>query len=311
MRAGLIASLVVHVVVLVAGAVSLNFGKELTTAPVDSLPVDLVPVSELTKLQLGTKEAKEIKEAALQPTKKPAEKPEPEKKTGEAKKEVKKVQEAAREVQQAETPPLPPEPAEPEPAPKEVPKEKAPAETAELGPEVEKTEKPKQVVKVRPRSKPKPPVRPKAPKKEEPKKKEDFNSKMAALLNKTNAKSSGTAKSAKPASLGSDLGQTNVKMSQSELDALRGQVARCWNPPVGAAGAEDLTVRLQFNLSRTGEVEGQMKVLNSSSNPTFRAAASSAERAVYRCGPYSLPAAKYDAWKTVILNFDPRDMLGY
>ncbi|KZK98373.1 MULTISPECIES: hypothetical protein [Pseudovibrio] len=311
MRAGLIASLVVHVVVLVAGAVSLNFGKELNTAPVDSLPVDLVPVSELTKLQLGTKEAKEIKEAALQPTKKPAEKPEPEKKTGEAKKEVKKVQEAKKEVQQAETPPPPPEPAEPEPAPKEVPKEKAPAETAELGPEVEKTEKPKQVVKVRPRSKPKPPARPKAPKKEEPKKKEDFNSKMAALLNKTNAKSSGTAKSAKPASLGSELGQTNVKMSQSELDALRGQVARCWNPPVGAAGAEDLTVRLQFNLSRTGEVEGQMKVLNSSSNPTFRAAASSAERAVYRCGPYSLPAAKYDAWKTVILNFDPRDMLGY
>jgi outer membrane biosynthesis protein TonB len=311
MRAGLIASLVVHVVVLVAGAVSLNFGKELNTAPVDSLPVDLVPVSELTKLQLGTKEAKEIKEAALQPTKKPAEKPEPEKKTGEAKKEVKKVQEAKKEVQQAETPPPPPEPAEPEPAPKEVPKEKAPVETAELGPEVEKTEKPKQVVKVRPRSKPKPPARPKAPKKEEPKKKEDFNSKMAALLNKTNAKSSGTAKSAKPASLGSELGQTNVKMSQSELDALRGQVARCWNPPVGAAGAEDLTVRLQFNLSRTGEVEGQMKVLNSSSNPTFRAAASSAERAVYRCGPYSLPAAKYDAWKTVILNFDPRDMLGY
>ncbi|MGH0001638.1 cell envelope biogenesis protein TolA [Pseudovibrio ascidiaceicola] len=311
MRAGLIASLVVHVVVLVAGAVSLNFGKELNTAPVDSLPVDLVPVSELTKLQLGTKEAKEIKEAALQPTKKPAEKPEPEKKTGEAKKEVKKVQEAKKEVQQAETPPPPPEPAEPEPAPKEVPKEKAPVETAELGPEIEKTEKPKQVVKVRPRSKPKPPARPKAPKKEEPKKKEDFNSKMAALLNKTNAKSSGTAKSAKPASLGSELGQTNVKMSQSELDALRGQVARCWNPPVGAAGAEDLTVRLQFNLSRTGEVEGQMKVLNSSSNPTFRAAASSAERAVYRCGPYSLPAAKYDAWKTVILNFDPRDMLGY
>ncbi|WP_057461979.1 hypothetical protein [Pseudovibrio sp. POLY-S9] len=311
MRAGLIASLIVHVVVLVAGAVSLNFGKELTTAPVDSLPVDLVPVSELTKLQLGTKEAKEIKEAALQPTKKPAEKPEPEKKTGEAKKEVKKVQEAKKEVQQAETPPPPPEPAEPDPAPKEVPKEKAPAETAELGPEIEKTEKPKQVVKVRPRSKPKPPARPKAPKKEEPKKKEDFNSKMAALLNKTNAKSSGTAKSAKPASLGSELGQTNVKMSQSELDALRGQVARCWNPPVGAAGAEDLNVRLEFNLSRTGEVEGQIKVLNSSSNPTFRAAASSAERAVYRCGPYSLPAAKYDAWKTVILNFDPRDMLGY
>ncbi|KZL20845.1 hypothetical protein PsAD2_01335 [Pseudovibrio axinellae] len=308
MRAGLIASLAVHVVVLVAGAVSLNFGKELPSSLVDSLPVDLVPVSELTKLQLGTKKAIEIKEAALQPTKKPAEKPEPDKKTGEAKKEVKKVQEAAKEVQQAETPPPPP-PSEPEPALKEQPKEKAPSETAELGPDVEKAEKPKPVVKVRPRTKPTPPVRTKRPKKEEPKK--DFNARMAALLNKTNAKSSGTASSAKPASLGSELGQSNVKMSQSELDALRSQVAQCWNPPVGAAGAEDMTVRLQFNLSRTGEVEGQTRVLNSSNNPAFRAAASSAERAVFRCGPYSLPAAKYDAWKTVILNFDPRAMLGY
>ncbi len=311
MRAGLIASLVFHLVLLAAGAVSLNFGKELTNTPVDSLPVDLVPVSELTKLQLGTKEAKEIKEAALQPTKKPAEKPEPEKKTGEAKKEVKKVQEAKREVKKAETPPPPPpEPVKPEPAPKEPPKEKAPAETAELGPEVKKTEKPKKLVKVVPRTKPKAPVRPKKPKKEQPKK-EDFNKRMAALLNKTNAKSSGTAKSAKPASLGSELGQTNVKMSQSELDALRGQVARCWNPPVGAAGAEDLAVRLQFNLSREGAVEGQMRVLNSSNNPAFNAAVSSAERAVLRCGPYALPVAKYEAWKTVVVNFDPREMLGY
>ncbi|KZL13764.1 hypothetical protein [Pseudovibrio sp. Ad37] len=313
MRAGLIASLVVHVVVLVAGAVSLNLGKELNTAPVDSLPVDLVPVSELTKLQLGTKEAKEIKEAALQPTKKPAEKPEPEKKTGEAKKEVKKVQEAKKEVQQAETPPPPPEPAEPEPAPKEVPKEKAPAETAELGPEVEKTEKPKQVVKVRPRSKPKPPARPKAPKKEEPKKKEDFNSKMAALLNKTNAKSSGTAKSAKPASLGSELGQTNVKMSQSELDALRGRIGQCWNPAVGALDAHELNVSVEFKLTRAGEVDGSPRVLNSSSHPAFAASAGAAVRAILRCGPYQdvLPIAKYDAWETVIMNFTPRDMLGY
>lgn len=164
-------------------------------------------------------------------------------------------------------------------------------------------------MKVRPRTKPKVPARPKKPKKEEPKKAPVKS--RTAFLNKINSAVSGTAKSTKPVSLGSERGETNVKMSQSELDALRSQVAQCWNPPVGAAGAEDLTVRLQFNLSRTGEVEGQTQVLNSSNNPAFRAAASSAERAVFRCGPYSLPVAKYDAWKTVILNFDPRDMLGY
>jgi hypothetical protein len=29
-----------------------------------------------------------------------------------------------------------------------------------------------------------------------------------------------------------------------------------------------------------------------------------------RCQPYSLPVAKYDTWQEVIINFDPREMLG-
>jgi TonB family protein len=99
-------------------------------------------------------------------------------------------------------------------------------------------------------------------------------------------------------------------MSQSELDALRGQVAQCWSPPVGAVGAEDLMVRVRFNLSQSGEVSSSPEVMNSSGNPAFNAAASSAVRAIMRCAPYSLPIAKYEAWQEVIINFDPREMLG-
>jgi hypothetical protein len=51
-------------------------------------------------------------------------------------------------------------------------------------------------------------------------------------------------------------------------------------------------------------------VMNSSANPTFGIAAESARRAVLRCAPYSLPAEKYDAWREVIINFDPRELLG-
>lgn len=311
MRAGLIASLVVHGAVLVAGAVTLNFGKELPSTPVDSLPVDLVPVSELTKLRLGSKDAKEIQEVAAQkPTKKPAEKPpEPEKKAGEAKKEVPKAQEQKREAQPATPPPPAPQPEKAESAPK-APEPKVPAEAAEPAPDAKEEAKPKEIVKVRPRTKPKPPANVQRPKTQE-KPKEDFNTRMAALLNKTDKTASGTSSSTTPASLGSELGQTNVTMTQSELDALRGQIARCWNPPVGAAGAENLAVVLEFNLNRSGDVEGRPRVLNTSSHPTFRAAASSAERAVFRCGPYSLPGDKYDAWKTVKINFDPREMLGF
>jgi TonB family protein len=116
--------------------------------------------------------------------------------------------------------------------------------------------------------------------------------------------------SQEPASLGSRQGAQNIRMSQSELDALRGQVAQCWNPPVGAVGAEDLKVRVRFNLSQNGQVSSSPEVLNSSGNPAFGAASSSAVRAIMRCQPYSLPIAKYEAWQEVIINFDPREMLG-
>lgn len=101
-----------------------------------------------------------------------------------------------------------------------------------------------------------------------------------------------------------------MRMSQSELDALRGMVAQCWNPPVGAVGAEDLKVRVRFNLSQDGQVSGQPEVMNSSGNPAFGAASSSAVRAIMRCQPYNLPISKYEAWQEVIINFDPREMLG-
>ena len=58
------------------------------------------------------------------------------------------------------------------------------------------------------------------------------------------------------------------------------------------------------------QVSGQPEVMNSSGNPAFGAASSSAVRAIMRCQPYNLPISKYEAWQEVIINFDPREMLG-
>src|SRR5690606_33231048 len=132
----------------------------------------------------------------------------------------------------------------------------------------------------------------------------------AALLNKVDPSGGGTQSSSKPASLGSARGQSNVQMSQSELDALRSQIAQCWNPPVGAEGASDLAVRLKVSLTPSGDVDAAPQVMNSSGNPLFGIASESARRAVLRCAPYSLPSAKYEAWRAVIINFDPRQLLG-
>jgi len=307
MRVGLIASLAGHSVVLAWGFIALPDAESFPTPSVETLPVELVPISELTQLQLGERDAEEIRDvSALNPAETPAEDvPAPAERPAEN-----------RQVQPtppAPTPPAPtpdptpaPEPvAEPEPAP-------APVADAEPAPEPEPAAEPAPaaepepqpiVTSARPRSKPAPP-RPSQPE-------QDFSTnQIAALLNKVEPAGGASSNSDQPASLGSNRGRENIRMTQSELDALRSQVSQCWNPPVGAAGAEDLNVRVRFNLSQSGEVSGGPEVLNSSSNPAFRAAASSAVRAVMRCAPYSLPVAKYDAWQEVILNFDPRELLG-
>ncbi|MEH0070289.1 energy transducer TonB [Pannonibacter sp. Pt2-lr] len=292
----------------------------------ESLPVDLVPIGEFTQLNKGEKTA-ELKEKPNESTAKEANKkaPEPDKTAGEAKAELQtpptpRPTNQSVAAQEASAPPPTPEPAPVKPAPVKPAAEPAPkAEpepvkqaVAEAAP-AEEAPKPlmSEPVKVTPRSKPTPPKPQQQTAQQQPKKEEKFNpNEISALLNKVDPSGGGTTGAKEAASLGSRTGNNNVKMTVSELDALRGQIAKCWNPPVGAAGAADLAVRLQFNLSLAGEVEGSPRVINSSGNPSFRAASDSAVRAVMRCQPYALPAEKYDAWREVIINFDPSQMLG-
>lgn len=326
MRAGLIASLAGHTALLLWGLIAFPDAKTFDVKPVDSLPVDLVPISELTRLQKGEKDAKEIRET---PSTKPVEKPKQETpKPDDAPGEAKTAQASTPPPTPAPTPepePEKPEPKKPEPKeppapaampappkePKQEPKPVAEAPQPPKEPEPAPVEEPKEIrTTVAPKTKPKPPkpVQQTQTAQQQPKK--DFNTnQIAALLNKVEP-AGGGSQSTQPASLGSPRGEERVQMTQSELDALRGMIARCWSPPVGAIGAEDLKVRLQFSLNQSGEVQGSPEVLNSSSAPGFRAAASSAVRAVMRCAPYSLPIQKYDAWKEVIINFDPREMIG-
>ncbi|TYC52043.1 cell envelope biogenesis protein TolA [Rhodobacterales bacterium] len=317
MRAGLIASLAGHTALLVWGLIAFPDAESFSAPQMETLPVDLVPIEEFTQLRLGERTAEVQEEAALQPADTPdQEPPKPADKPGESRVEQPTPPTPAPaptpqpepEPQPEPTPEPEPEPAptpEPEPAPE--PEQAAePAPAPEPTPQEASPPPPQPIVtSVAPRTKPTPP----RPTPEPPK--DNFDSTdIAALLNKVEpAQQSGNA-TQEPAALGSRQGAQNVRMTQSELDALRGMVARCWNPPVGAVGAENLVVRVRFNLSENGQVSSAPEVINSNGNPAFAAAASSAVRAINRCQPYSLPIAKYEAWQEVIINFDPREMLG-
>ena len=132
---------------------------------------------------------------------------------------------------------------------------------------------------------------------------------VAALLNKEKASGGGAKRSTQEASLGGKKTTGGSKLSQSEMDALRGQVQRCWNIPAGAVDAADLKVSVQFKLDKSGALDGNPEIIaGGGSTGVERAAAEAARRAVVRCAPYALPADKYDAWSDVIVHFDPSDM---
>lgn len=96
--------------------------------------------------------------------------------------------------------------------------------------------------------------------------------------------------------------------------AIRSQVAPCWNPPLGGAEAGRMTVQLRIQMAKDGRVLGAPQVIGqtgvTAANSTYaKAFAESARRAVLRCSPLTLPPDLYDAWKLFELNFDPTKML--
>lgn len=95
--------------------------------------------------------------------------------------------------------------------------------------------------------------------------------------------------------------------------AIRAQIAPCWNPPIGGEDVRNMTVLLRIQLNRSGAVIGVPEVLDQTGvtpgNQSYaRAFAESARRAVIRCAPLELPDEYFDAWKLFELNFDPSKM---
>ncbi|WP_136660922.1 hypothetical protein [Nitratireductor sp. XY-223] len=138
----------------------------------------------------------------------------------------------------------------------------------------------------------------------------DFNAdEIAALLNREDPAGGGAKRSRDEAALGGQRTTTGLQLSQSEMDALRGQIQRCWTIRPGMADGEDVRVRVTMRLDRNGAVEGQPVVETSGGAANIRRVLSGdARRAVLRCAPYDLPTEKYETWADVVVNFDPSQL---
>ncbi len=289
MRNGLLMSAALHGAVLFWAVAAFPTASE-HQADLTPLPVDIVSASELTQIKAGRTDAKKTK-------------PQP-------------------EPQRVEAPPPQRARDSAEPAPKKLAAKPEPK--PESQPRAAKNDGPPPPMPLRrPRSVPKltEPLSPKTrvAKRPEAKAKDFDPDRIAALLNK--APDAGDRRPPAPArkpqrapeppkpAEGRPEGQ-DLRMTMSEIDALRARISQCWNPPVGGLGADAIKVRLRLRLGRDGMLSDRPTVLNGDASPFFQAAADSAVRAVMLCQPYTLPATKYAAWRDMVLNFDPREMFG-
>jgi hypothetical protein len=231
---------------------------------------------------------------------------------------------------QAVAPPPPPPPPTPEP-PKQAEAPK-PAPMPEPVPSPKPLPKPKEVVEApeppKVAEKPKPeakPVPPKTTQRPEEKSKTPSFTDVAALVNKMKAPPAAqpqqapqTASRTPPAAAPRAEGPSNpnLPISMSEKDFIRKQVEDRWQFDIGAKDASNLIVRIRFSLNPDGSLRTQPEIVDQArmylpGQESYRSAAESARRAVLKAVPFQLPPGDKEKWsQDIILNFDPRQMLG-
>ncbi len=219
------------------------------------------------------------------------------------------------------TPP-PPEKKPPPPKPTPAPPPVAPKPDKAPPPPKPKPEPPKQQAKVTPPKKVKQETKPKPVKKKAPKANQDLD--FDSLLKNLSSDAKTMEKNDQPprhvthapppqeasAQPDAPLGD---QLSTSELDALRAQIEKCWNPPAGGKDEDKIVVPIKLVINQDGTV-ASAQVIDSygyyNTNQLWQAVADSALRAVESpsCSPLKLPADKFDQWKLTTLNFSPQDL---
>lgn len=308
MRLGLSISSIGHATLLAWGVLVLP-GATRDLVHQQPLPIDVITMEEYTRITAGVRDA--------EPEATPAT-PEPVEDAAAADRPTDNP--TGREQSAAPEPAAPLEP-EPQPAPVEtaaIPPEALPAPASEPEPApaaAEPAPRPMRTDAPMPRPRPAAPPQHREPERQQaaaPQPERNFDpDRIAALLNRV-PDAGGTVTSdahGDTPGLGMPSG-TDDRLSIGEIDALRRQISRCWNPPVGVIEAERLTVRIGLELNQDGSLAAPPRVLDRSSDPVFTIAAEAATRAVARCQPYSLPADKFHVWREINVNFDPREILG-
>ena len=296
-----------HAAVLLWGVWSLA-AKPLPVQLSDSLPVDLVSMSEFSLMKAGAKDAplspqplaekvaeeKQVEDVTAKITEKKEVKaareppPSPESKPVESKPENKP------ETKQAETKPAEAKPEKKQADAKPDPIAEALAKEDAKKPETKKAEA-------------KPPAPPKKPAPPAPK----FDPKQIEqkLLNKLDSTRLAAASDApNMPSFGLENGNA-AQLAQNEFSAFVKKLGECWTPPPGVTNTTRLHVIIRVLFKADGSVAAPPQVVSGPASPLGPAMAESAKRALLTCQPFKmLSPERYDQWKDLEIKFDPIEM---
>jgi colicin import membrane protein len=289
----LAASLALHVGVIGWGLVSFST-RSLDAKPQEALPVDIISSEQLSQITKGTKTGQKDNQSPLV------------EKVGDSKpidEPVGKVTEKKEIIAASEKPPEPKPPEKKPEPPKPVEKKPEPP-VDQIAEALKKDKAKKPVEKKETKSEPK--------NDEKPKKERTFDqSKIAALLDKRDpTRQAAIGDVINPnSSFGTAAGQAQ-KLTMSWVGALQARIKQCWNVPAGVRDAENIEIRVYFELRKDGTVASLPRLLAGPPMANGPAIAESAIRAIQQCQPYTfLPQSEYvGGWDRLDITFSSKDL---
>jgi hypothetical protein len=119
------------------------------------------------------------------------------------------------------------------------------------------------------------------------------------------------AQPGQPVDRAGESADTKAKVALEEIAAFKAQLRKCWSLPEGVASTQHVKVIVRVALKQDGSLAGNPELIEFAPTPSTPGIVQSAMRALRQCAPYRmLPAAKYDQWKLLDLNFSPDAMAG-
>lgn len=270
MLGGFVVSLSLHALLFLATVLVLP-SPEVFRSEDEALPVEIITIGEFTNLTaLKEEQPPEPKpEVAVTP---PEPEPEP--------------------IAALEEPPPP------LPEPEKVPElEKVPKPKPETQPE---TQAPELVPLPRQR----PELVEAKPEKKAPEKEKDWEFDTNVIANLLDRLPEDSGRQKEPSDTSKDTAALQP-LSLSEIDALRQQIQRCWNPPPAVQTVQGLRVKIRVVFTPDGNFARRPEVLSRGNDPLYLLAVESAVRGLIRCQPYDVPVDRFDAWREVDVNYSP------